>query len=70
MESNRMKSEANMGMNPVTINRAQAKARYNIGENLVDRVAKEAQAVVKIGRRKVYLVAKMDAYFEEEAMAQ
>ena len=62
--------KANEGVVPVTINRAQAKARYNLGENLIDRIAKETQAVVRIGRRKVYLVSKLDAYFEAESLCQ
>ena len=66
----KIKIEEEVQFVPLTINRAQAKARYNIGENLLDRIAKEAKAVVKIGRRKVYLVSKLDAYFETEALYQ
>lgn len=52
----------------VTIDREMAQERYSLGGDSVDKVAREAGAVIKIGRRKLYLVKVMDAYFESLAM--
>ncbi|MCI6533318.1 MAG: hypothetical protein MR444_00720 [Lachnospiraceae bacterium] len=46
----------------LVINQEQAKLRYNLGSYMVDKLAQEAQAVVHFGRRKMYIVSKMDAY--------
>ena len=52
---------------PVAINKEQARARYSIGLSTLDKVATEAKDIVHIGRRKVYLVSRLDAFFEQLA---
>ena len=47
-------------MEPLAISQEQAKARYNMGTYMIDKVAGDAKAIVRIGRRKVYLVGKLD----------
>ena len=49
-------------MEALVINQEQAKVRYNLGSYMLDKLAQEAQAVVHFGRRKMYIVSKMDAY--------
>lgn len=49
---------------PVTITEEQAKARYNLGTNTLNKLGKEAQAVVHYGRKKLFLVKKLDEYME------
>ena len=49
-------------MEPLAISQEQAKARYNMGTYMIDKVAGDAKAIVRIGRRKVYLVGKLDDY--------
>lgn len=53
---------------PFALSQEQAKVRYNLGTNMIDHVAKEADAIIRIGRRKLYVVSKMDAYFLKLAM--
>lgn len=48
----------------VTITEEQAKARYNLGTNTLNKLGKEAQAVVHYGRKKLFLVKKLDEYME------
>lgn len=62
------KNNADISNEIVTIDREMAQERYSLGGDSVDKVAKEAGAVIKIGRRKLYLVKVMDAYFESLAM--
>ena len=54
-------------MEPLAISQEQAKARYNMGTYLIDKVAGDAKAIVRIGRRKVYLVGKLDDYINKLA---
>lgn len=54
-------------MEPLAINQEQAKARYNMGTYMIDKVAGDAKAIVRIGRRKVYLVGKLDDYINKLA---
>lgn len=54
-------------MEPLAISREQAKARYNMGTYMIDKVAGDAKAIVRIGRRKVYLVGKLDDYINKLA---
>lgn len=54
-------------MEPLAISQEQAKARYNIGTYMIDKVAGDAKAIVRIGRRKVYLVGKLDDYINKLA---
>ena len=54
-------------MEPLAISQEQAKARYNMGTYMIDKVAGDAKAIVRIGRRKVYLVGKLDAYINKLA---
>ena len=54
-------------MEPLAISQEQAKARYNMGTYMIDKVAGDAKAIVRIGRRKVYLVGKLDDYINNLA---
>ena len=54
-------------MEPLAISQEQAKARYNMGPYMIDKVAGDAKAIVRIGRRKVYLVGKLDDYINKLA---
>ena len=54
-------------MEPLAISQEQAKARYNMGTYMIDKVAGDAKAIVRIGRRKVYLVGKLDDYINQLA---
>ena len=55
-------------MEPLAISQEQAKARYNMGTYMIDKVAGDAKAIVRIGRRKVYLVGKLDDYINKLAV--
>ena len=63
----KLKIEMSTAVTPMAINREQAKARYNVGTTMIDKIASEANAIVRIGRRKVYLVGKLDEYFNNLA---
>lgn len=52
---------------PMTLTTEQAKARYNIGTNTLNKVAEDAGAVIYIGRRKIFFVEKMDEYMRQLA---
>ena len=54
-------------MEPLAISQEQAKARYNMGTYMIDKVAGDAKAIVRIGRRKVYLVGQLDDYINKLA---
>ena len=54
-------------MEPLAISQEQAKARYNMGTYMIDKVAGDAKAIVRIRRRKVYLVGKLDDYINKLA---
>ena len=54
-------------MEPLAISQEQAKARYNMVTYMIDKVAGDAKAIVRIGRRKVYLVGKLDDYINKLA---
>ena len=54
-------------MEPLAISQDQAKASYNMGTYMIDKVAGDAKAIVRIGRRKVYLVGKLDDYINKLA---
>ena len=54
-------------MEPLAISQEQAKARYNMGTYMIDKVAGDTKAIVRIGRRKVYLVGKLDDYINKLA---
>lgn len=57
----------NSGISKVTITIEQAKERYNLGTNTLNKVAADANAIIYVGRRKVFHVPKLDKYFEELA---
>ncbi len=57
----------NSGMEQFTITIGQAKERYNLGTSTINKIAADANAIVYIGRRKVFLVPKLDRYIEELA---
>mgnify|MGYP001264472220 CR=1 FL=1 len=48
----------------VTLTIEQAKARYNIGYNTLYKVAEQAGAIIKIGRRRLFSRKKLDEYFQ------
>lgn len=52
-----------------TLTHDQVKARYNIGSYTVEKIAKEAGAVIKVGKRKLYIVNKIDEYLEKSSIA-
>ena len=54
-------------MEPLAISQEQAKARNKMGTYMIDKVAGDAKAIVRIGRRKVYLVGKLDDYINKLA---
>lgn len=58
----------NEGEKIVTIDKEMAQMRYSLGADSIDKIAREAGAVVKIGRRKLYLVKVLDAYMASLAM--
>ena len=58
----------NMEENVVTIDKEMAQMRYSLGADSIDKIAREAGAVIKIGRRKLYLVKALDAYMASLAM--
>lgn len=49
---------------PVTITEEQAKARYNLGTNTLNKLGREAEAIVHYGRKKLFLVKRLDEYME------
>ena len=53
---------------PLTLDKEQA--RYNLGENSLNKIAAAAGAYIKVGRRKLYLRKAMDTYFENLAQTQ
>lgn len=55
---------------PLTLDKEQAKARYNLGENSLNKIAAAAGAYIKVCRRKLYLRKAMDTYFENLAQTQ
>ena len=54
-------------MEPLAISQEQANTRQNMGTYMIDKVAGDAKAIVRIGRRKVYLVGKLDDYINKLA---
>mgnify|MGYP001396196615 CR=1 FL=1 len=58
--------------NPVDLNQVvaltleQAKARYNLGSGKVYEIADEAQANIRIGKKRLYSRIRLDDYFENE----
>lgn len=58
---------ANTGIPQLTITLEQAKERYNLGANTINKIATDANAVIYIGRRKIFLMSKIDKYLEELA---
>ena len=55
---------------PLTLDKEQAKSRYNLGENSLNKIAAAAGAYIKVGRRNLYLRKAMDTYFENLAQTQ
>lgn len=58
---------ANTGIPQLTITLEQAKERYNLGASTINKIAADANAVIYIGRRKIFLMSKIDKYLEELA---
>ncbi|MCI8593573.1 MAG: hypothetical protein HFI88_14815 [Lachnospiraceae bacterium] len=58
---------ANTGIQQLTITLEQAKERYNLGTSTINKIAADANAIVYIGRRKIFLMSKIDKYLEELA---
>ena len=53
---------ANTGIQQLTITLEQAKERYNLGTSTINKIAADANAIVYIGRRKIFLMSKIDTY--------
>ena len=51
---------ANTGIQQLTITLEQAKERYNLGTSTINKIAADANAIVYIGRRKIFLMSKID----------
>lgn len=51
----------------VNLTPEQAKARYSIGRDNIKRIAEQAGAIIRIGRKILYNRKKLDAYFENHA---
>ena len=53
---------ANTGIQQLTITLEQAKERYNLGTSTINKIAADANAIVYIGRRKIFLMSKIYKY--------
>ena len=53
---------ANTGIQQLTITLEQAKERYNLGTSTINKIAADANAIVYIGRRKIFLMSKLYKY--------
>lgn len=45
-----------------TYTHEQAKMRYNMGSYSLDKIAVKADAIVKVGKRKFYIIKKIDEF--------
>lgn len=50
--------------NVVNLTQEQAKARYNIGENTLYKIAAEIGADIYVGKKHLYSKKRLDNYFE------
>lgn len=53
----------------VALTESQARSRYNIGANTLYKLADEAQANIRVGKRRLYSRNKLDQYFEDDLIA-
>ena len=60
----KLKIEKKSFIHPISIGKDDAKQRYGIGESSLNKIARKIGAEIRVGRRKLYLTSKMDAYFE------
>ena len=56
---------ANTGIQQLTITLEQAKERYNLGTSTINKIAADANAIVYIGRRKIFLMPKIYKFLVE-----
>ncbi len=49
----------------VTVDLANLQRMLNVGRQSAEKIGKEAGAVIKMGRRKLYYVPKIDAYMRK-----
>ena len=62
---NTTEQETNVNLNDVLLlNVMQAKTRYGIGKSTLTRVADEADAIVRVGRRCLFKRKTLDDYFD------
>lgn len=52
--------------NPITVDIATVQAMFGVGKATAMRIGKESGALIKLGRRSVYSVAKLKKYIEEK----
>jgi hypothetical protein len=50
----------------IALTEDQARSRYNVGSNTLYKVADEAGANIRIGKKRLYSRIKLDQYFNEE----
>lgn len=55
---------------PITVNIAQLKAMLGCGTQTANKVAKEAGAVIRLGRRVLYSVPKIERYIDIQTKIQ
>ena len=54
----------------IALTEDQARSRYNVGSNTLFKIADEAAANIRIGKKRLYSRSKLDQYFEEELATQ
>lgn len=50
----------------VALTEDQARSRYNVGSNTLYKIADDAGANIRIGKKRLYSRVKLDEYFENE----
>ena len=50
--------------NPITVDITSLQAMLGVGKTTADRIGREANAVIKVGKRKLFSVDKIRAYME------
>lgn len=49
----------------IALTEDQARSRYNVGSNTLYKIADDAEANIRIGKKRLYSRVKLDKYFEE-----
>ena len=61
-----MKEKINVNQK-ITVNIDELKEMLSVGKNTASQIGEDAQAVVRIGRRKLYNVEKIKKYMEDQS---